>query len=126
MSGNKLFADTNICIYLLNDDRIVAELLNGYQLYISFITEIELYAYHGNTPSAKKTLDDFIDAVYVVDINLYIKAKTIDIRQVFKLKLPDSIIAASAITEDITFITADKGFKKVTGLDIIFYDPSTN
>ncbi|MDT3403464.1 putative nucleic acid-binding protein [Mucilaginibacter terrae] len=42
MNGNKLFVDTNICIYLLNDDHVVADLLNGNQIYISFITEIEL------------------------------------------------------------------------------------
>ena len=45
MSGNKLFIDTNIVLYLLNGDQTLAELLHEKQLYISFITELELLAY---------------------------------------------------------------------------------
>lgn len=123
MNGNKLFVDTNICIYLLNADLVVADLLDGYQIYISFITEIELYAYHHANPSAKAILDSFINSVNVVNINHSIKQKTIDIRRDYKRKLPDSIIAASALIEDITFISSDKGFQKIPGLDLILYDP---
>jgi predicted nucleic acid-binding protein len=125
MNGNKLFVDTNICIYLLNDDHIIADLLDGAPIYISFITEIELYAYHSHNPLAKAILDDFIESVNVVNIDNHIKAKTIEIRRDLKLKLPDSIIAASALLENISFITADKGFKKVPNLDIVLYDPAS-
>ena len=45
MNGSKLFLDTNIILYLLNGDQTLAELLNGKQLYISVITELELLAY---------------------------------------------------------------------------------
>jgi predicted nucleic acid-binding protein len=41
MSGNKLFLDTNIILYLLNGDETVAEFINGKQLFISFITQLE-------------------------------------------------------------------------------------
>jgi len=126
MNGNKLFVDTNICIYLLNDDRIIADFLDGYQIYISFITEIELYAYHSSNPLAKQVLDEFIKAVNVVNIDEAIKHRTIEIRRDFKLKLPDSIIAASAMVEGISFITADKGFKKLAELSIVLYDPANN
>jgi predicted nucleic acid-binding protein len=123
MNGNKIFIDTNICIYLLNGDQVVTDLLEGYEIFISFITEIELYVYHQNNASAKHVLDDFIDSVYVINITPAIKQKTIQVRQSFKLKLPDSIILASAMKEDVSFITADKGFKKVSDFDIILYDP---
>jgi len=45
MSGNKLVADTNIILYLLNGDHTVKEILQGKDVYISFITEIELYSF---------------------------------------------------------------------------------
>jgi predicted nucleic acid-binding protein len=125
MNGNKLFVDTNICIYLLIGDRIVASLLDGYEIFISFITEIELYAYHSNNSLAKELLDSFIDSVYVININDAVKQKTIAVRRSHKLKLPDSIIAASALHENVSFITADKGFQKVTGLDLVLYEPTT-
>ncbi len=44
MNGNKLFLDTNIILDLLNGDETLAEFLNGKQLYISVITELELLA----------------------------------------------------------------------------------
>ena len=34
MSGNKIFLDTNILLYLLSGDETIAELLNGKQFYI--------------------------------------------------------------------------------------------
>lgn len=49
MSGNSLFLDTNIILYLLNGDETLAELLDEKQLYISVITELELLAYKGIT-----------------------------------------------------------------------------
>ena len=45
MSGNKIFLDTNILLYLLAGDETIAELLNGKQFYISFITQLELLGY---------------------------------------------------------------------------------
>jgi len=44
MIGNKLFVDTNILIYLLNGDKEITQILEGKQLVISIITELELLA----------------------------------------------------------------------------------
>ena len=38
MSGNQLFLDTNIVLYLLNGDETLADFLQEKQLYISIIT----------------------------------------------------------------------------------------
>ena len=38
------------------------------------------------------------------------------------LKIPDSIIAGSAIAFEIPLVTADKGFKKISKLTIDFYN----
>ena len=45
MIGNKIFVDTNIILYLLNGDETIADLLDGKQIYISFITELELLSF---------------------------------------------------------------------------------
>lgn len=41
----KLLLDTNIIIFLLNGDERLTELLNGIEIYVSVITEIECLAY---------------------------------------------------------------------------------
>ena len=63
-------------------------------------------------------LNEFV----IVDINSDIKLKTIDIRSESNLKLPDSIIAATAAYLNITLFTADKDFSKVNNLDLILYE----
>src|SRR5476651_862981 len=118
MNGSKLFLDTNICIYLLNGDEILAELLQDQEIAISFITEIELYAYHGNSESSIGVLDEFMKSVSIVNMTDEIKRHTISTRKTFKLKIPDSIIAASAFATSLTLITADKAFKKIEDLDL--------
>lgn len=121
MNGTDIFVDTNICIYLLNGDPVLTNMLQDLAVYISIITEIELYSYRGNDEAAIKTLDSFIQSVYVINVDDTIKQKAINIRKTTKLKLPDSIIAGSALTYDLPLLTADKDFQKADNLDLILY-----
>jgi predicted nucleic acid-binding protein len=121
MNGTDIFIDTNICVYLLNGDTVLAELLQGQNLCLSIITEMELYAYHGNNPLSISILDAFLQSVSIINIEEKVKLNTIKIRKKTKLKLPDSIIAASAITYNLPLITADKDFKRVDHLYLILY-----
>lgn len=125
MNGNKILIDTNICIYLLDGDQVLAELLQDQSIYISTITEIELYVYHSSN-SATQILNEFISSVTVIEIDHRIKSQTIAIRKETKLKLPDSLIAASALVNNLPFISADKSFKKISELDLIYYTPQVN
>ncbi len=122
MNGTDIFIDTNICIYLLDGDTVLAELLQGQNLYLSIITEMELHAYHGNKHSSVQILNAFLQSISIINIEERVKINTIEIRKKAKLKLPDSIIAASAITYNLPLITADKGFKRVDHLDLILYE----
>lgn len=122
MNGNKIFIDTNICIYLLNGDEVLAELLQDQNIFISAITEMELYVFHDSEKVAK-ILNEFIASITIIDIDQRVKSQTINIRKSTKLKLPDSIIAASALVHGMPFISADKSFKKVKELDLIYYNP---
>lgn len=122
MNGTDIFIDTNICIYLLNGDVKLANLLQDQSIHISFITEIELHAYHGNDEKSIKILHAFIDSVNVIDVTADIKKTIVHIRKLHKLKLPDSIIAGTTLTRNLPFVTADKGFKKVVELDLVLYE----
>jgi predicted nucleic acid-binding protein len=121
MNGTDVFVDTNICIYLLNGDLNVADLLQNQSLYISIITEMELYAYHGSSSLSLQILDDFIQSVSIINIIDTVKIKGIEVRRKSKLKLPDSIIAASALVYNLPLITADIAFKKVENLELFLY-----
>jgi predicted nucleic acid-binding protein len=113
------FCDTNIAIYLLSGDEHLAELLQGMDTKLSFITELELLSKPRITSEETTKTKSFINQCTVVDISPAIKKKVIEIRQKVKIKLPDAIIAASAITMGLPIITADKQFEKIPGLSVI-------
>lgn len=122
MNGNKLFLDTNIILYLLNGDETLAELLNGKQLYISVITELELLAYKGITAKEEKIINEFVSQCKTITINSAVKQETIRIRKTYNTKLPDSIIIATALYLDLPLITSDIEFKKVNELALVLYE----
>ena len=51
------------------------------------------------------------------------KDKTIEIRRKYKTKLPDAIVAATAIVNNLPLISADKGFKQISELNLILIVP---
>ena len=122
MNGSNLVIDTNIALYLFNGDETIAELLNGRNIYISFITELELLGFHGITNEQKAIAKEFIEACIVIDLNEPIKRLTIDIRAEYNLKIPDAIIAASSLYLNLPFISADKVFEKVSALQFLKYE----
>jgi predicted nucleic acid-binding protein len=60
MSGNRLFLDTNIVIYLLSGDDVLASFFNGRSLYLSYITELELLSYSSITTEDENRINDFL------------------------------------------------------------------
>ncbi len=92
----------------------------GDESVISFITEIELQVWTPVDPDDIKIYQLFISNSKVIGIDEHIIRETIRIRKLFKIKLPDSLIAATALTNDMTLIADnDKDFKKVSKLKYI-------
>ncbi len=116
-----ILIDTNIALYVLSGDEKLATLLDNTFTYLSFITELELLAYPNLTKQEEKEIKAFIDDCIVVDINHRIKKQAIDIRPQAKLKLPDAIIAATAIAEQLPFLSADNDFERVNDLHLFSY-----
>ena len=71
-------------------------------------------------------IDFLIDtniSIYVLAFSDAIKDATIALKQQYVLKLPDSIIAATAKQYGLPLITADKNFKKLDNyINIILLD----
>lgn len=121
MSGVNFLVDTNICLYLLSGNKTIADILNENNVFISFITQLELLSFNNLTKEENEIIRSFIDDCIVIDLNEDIKEIVIKLRNNNKIKLPDSIIAATSVYFDIPFITADKGFKKIEELNLLFY-----
>ncbi len=116
MSGISILADTNIIVYLLNGNDRIAELLDGKEVYLSFISELELFGKRNLTASEKRKIQSLLDDCVIVDINASIKATVIRLREKYALKLPDAIVAATAIEYNLPLFTADKQLAVVNEL----------
>jgi predicted nucleic acid-binding protein len=99
--------DTNVVIFLLKSESD-RKRFTGADLFISVITEIELFAKSGMTTDEEEKILSFLDnSVAIVDLSPDIKKQTIALRRSAKIKLPDCIIAATAIVLDATLVTHD-------------------
>lgn len=101
---NRYLLDTNTIIYALNQGM---KLPHG-KYFVSVITEIELLSYSHLTKSDEETLKCLLSQFESIELTNSIKEKTIAIRKESKLKLPDSIIVASALDNDAILVTSDK------------------
>ncbi len=86
---------------------------------ISFINELELLSYPSLTKSEENKIKDFIASIDVVDLNPSIKKETIRLRKKYLIKLPDAIICAAALSQEISLLTFDDQLFKIKELIII-------
>lgn len=106
--------DTNIVLSLLGDQ--LAEPLPVRPYFASTITEIELLSYPSLSHSEKSKIRTLLRDIYVVDMDTDIKEKTIRLRRYQGLKLPDAIIAATALSLDGILLTNDQKIARTPGL----------
>jgi predicted nucleic acid-binding protein len=122
MNGINIVADTNLLIYLLKGNSRIGEQLEGKQLFISVITEMELLGMNGISQANLKIIKGVVDNCVIVDFNNEIKRMAIELKQKQKIKLPDAIIAATSIFLNFPLFTADKYFSKIPNLDCVIIE----
>jgi predicted nucleic acid-binding protein len=111
-------------LYLLNGSDALQEILQGKNVYISFITELELIGFKNITTKEEKQISEIFNDCSVISLNNLIKEKYVELRKRYHLKLADAIICATAIVFDFPLITADKQFSTVKELNLITYQHS--
>ncbi|MBY0426243.1 MAG: type II toxin-antitoxin system VapC family toxin [Cytophagales bacterium] len=123
MSGHNILIDTNIIIYLFQGNQRIIDFLTGKQLYISGISEIEVLSFPKLTANETVELKRFIQQeCIVVDLLNTVKDLTIEIRKGYSLKLPDAIIAATALYLKIPLFTKDHHFEKIAPLNLVLFE----
>jgi predicted nucleic acid-binding protein len=124
MEQPKYLIDTNVVIDYLGKKLP----LNGMQFMntviddipnVSVVTKIEVLGF--NTPDQHyQILTSFMNDATVLELNDTIVNATIELRKQRKTKLPDAIIAATAIAYGFTLITNNtKDFKNIDTLTLI-------
>lgn len=121
MNGRFLL-DTNAVVSLLSGNASLAQALDtAVWAGISGITELEFLSFSGLSPQDELLFQQFKNRVEIVDLHAsssQLFARIIAIRKLNKIKLPDAIIAASAIENGATLLTQDIGFSKIAQLTV--------
>lgn len=87
---------------------------------VSVITQIEVLSFNPDKDDNYAVLVDFFDSAVIFDLVPEVVNQTIHIRQRRKIKLPDAIIAATALVNKLTLISRNtKDFKNIEGLEVL-------
>ena len=113
MRSERVAIDTNVLLYILGGDKDLNELLKGRDVVASVMVRMEALVYHGADKEHLAQVQRFLDRCELEEIHRSVHERAVDLRLRYKLKLPDAIIAATAIHLAIPLITADKTFAKL-------------
>lgn len=119
--------DTNILIYYLEghiplEHEAKIDNIFSHSFNVSVVSKIELLGWRKYTPEQYQIALQFIRRANVIYLDNEIAEKTVSIKQIYPLKLPDAVIAATALFYDWVLVTRNtKDFELITHLKI--YNP---
>ncbi|UMX48418.1 MAG: type II toxin-antitoxin system VapC family toxin [Candidatus Nealsonbacteria bacterium DGGOD1a] len=118
--------DTNAIIYFLKGDKEATSVLekiineNCGPIYISSITEAELFSYANLTDQDENDLEEMLTTLATITVDSRLARIAAWIRRQYGLKIADSIIAATAIFTGTTLVTRNiKDFDKIPNLRLL-------
>jgi predicted nucleic acid-binding protein len=125
MNGISYLFDTNAIIYFLKGDLDLYRFYNESEtISISVISCIEFLSYPNLNIDELALFENFAQEVNVFNIEFENKKlinKIVELRSMKLLKIPDTIIAAQAIDNNLTLLTRDKQFERIPELSVISF-----
>lgn len=93
---------------------------------VSVITEMELLSFPRITEQEQLVIKELLLNCMISCLDNEIKNQAIYLRRFYKIKLPDAIVAATAISYNVPLLTADKEFNKIKELNLCLLNPIVN
>ena len=114
--------DTNIIIYYLEGEQAAISFLRTHRgkLAISSITWMETLS-HPFSSDEEQVVRAFLQEFRRIEISSSVMELSVEIRRMKKMKLPDAIIAASAVHHDLMLVT--RNIKDFKGTAVNTLDP---
>ena len=117
--------DTNALIYAVKADERATPILRDIlarpdvAVYVSTITEIELFSFPQLSEEETHLIENFLSKVSLIPVDSQIARPAGTIRSAYRIKLPDSAIAATALFTGSTLLTRNVAdFERVPTLRV--------
>ncbi|OGZ97901.1 MAG: hypothetical protein A3G49_01025 [Candidatus Sungbacteria bacterium RIFCSPLOWO2_12_FULL_41_11] len=117
--------DTNAIIYFLKGDTDVSVFFRDIfqkdvPIYISAVTEVELFSFQPLSQKEIENIEEVLKTLVTIPVDSRLARLAGFLRRQHRLKIPDSVIAATALLTGSTLITRNiRDFKYVSNLSII-------
>lgn len=93
--------------------------MNLHDILTSPIVRIELLSFSSLSEDEEQSLEDLLSQFSSVPLSQEIEDQTIQLKRRYKIKLPDAIIAATALNQDAFLVTINvSDFKGIAGLNV--------
>lgn len=122
MAVNKtVILDSNIIIYTgLKEQHQLRNWLKTKNIYVSDVSRLEVLGYHKLTSKDQNYFKYFFKSCQIIPISFEVIESAIDLRQIKKMSLGDSIIAATALRHGLVLTTSNtKDFRHIEALKTI-------
>lgn len=116
-----ILLDSNILIYSCQTEFVYLKpLVLNTKNCVSHISKLEVLGFPRLTEIEKQYFENVFRILKIMPINETVIDKAIELRQQFKMKSNDSIIAATALLNNMEVYTKNiDDFKNITGLTVI-------
>jgi predicted nucleic acid-binding protein len=119
--GKRYLLDTNTVLDYMGNKlpvkakNLIAQVIDE-EINLSVINKIELLGFS----KVEQDLVDFVACSNIHPMDDAIVYKTIEVRRLYKIKLPDAVIAATALQNGLILISRNtKDFKNIPKLEVI-------
>jgi predicted nucleic acid-binding protein len=121
MSGRRLLLDSNIIIYVAKKQLDPVGFIQPEdELFISDISYMETLGFPFPDENEKRETQALLDILFRFSIEEPIVQKVVEIKQQRRIKLPDAIIAATAIVHNCAIVTRNvSDFQNFAGVVVI-------
>ncbi len=118
MSGVKYLLDTNVILGMLKSTPEILAMLGSMSLMVqqcafSAVTRMELLGYPGITAEEDALIRQRLAQLTYLAISSAVEDKAIELRQSRRVRLPDALIAATALCHGLELLTLDVGLESV-------------
>ena len=121
MNGIDIVFDTNALIEYLGGNPAVKNYSTS-NVFLSILSIIEFLSYPSLSKADKNLLDRFLLRVAVVPLDMghtTLIEEAAELRKLYRLKLPDAVIAATALNCKCSLVSNDKELEKIPNLSVV-------